>query len=235
MQNRSTTNAIIEVLGNPDIAGIILFHNKGNKEYGNFRLTCKYMYNAVDNMPFGLKLSQANSLKPYSINEFIYNHPYLSAGTIAFCWAGPNIILLPAMLLSSGVIGGGFAVFSVGMFTTLYGYFKEGETNVTHAVKRTVNKMKFAFDSLQTDIILGAMGFSAVLASGDVCAYGLGGTIGLVHDRCEDVFEQRRFFLATGAAVVGFFANRFSVRSHINKRQEIKNEIYDKFFENKIS
>lgn len=92
MQNRSTNSKIKEVLSNPDIAGIILSYDK---DYCNFRLTCKYMYIAVESMSFGLKLSQANSFKPNSMNEFFYNHPYLSAGAMAFClgsMGGSNII-----------------------------------------------------------------------------------------------------------------------------------------------
>jgi len=230
MQNRATRRKIKAVLGNPDLAGIILSYNR---EYCHFRLTCKYMYTSVESMSFGLKLKWVNSFKPNSFNEFFYNHPYLAAGTMVFCFGslgGSNIILLPALSFMPGML----STFSYLMFMNIA--LELGQTNLSQVVNKSFHDIKSAFAAvLKNNIIRGGMGFFLAGASGVGCTLGLGGVAGLVHKRCDNVFEQGIATLAAGAAIAGFFAHRHAVKSNLKKREEKKNEIHKEFFKHKVT
>jgi hypothetical protein len=229
MQERSTLLKL-EVFGNSDIAGIILSYGK---DYCNFRLTCKYMYTAVDSMSFGLKLKQANSFKPNKISEFFYNHPLISTGAMAVCFGmlgGSNIILSPIVSTLSASLGCSYTTAFIGIFKGLNVALKRGETDMSHIVSRMFDGAKTSFISTwKSDISLVTCGFGVVWGVGLGCANGLGGVAGLMHDRCENIIEAGIVSLATGAAMVGFFANSKTVKHNQERRKEIRNEIHTEF------
>ena len=229
MDNEKTeTQAMLiqQVFSFPELTdNILLIH----KSYCNFRLTCKYMYTAVNNgeNSFRKKLQQANSLQPSEISNFFYNHPIVSdifstaiGAVAASMLEGPDVLFGAAC---GATIGAAFplvgvACLELAVWTPIMILYsvKESIPRSTPKILSPLftplfNILDSLSPSLTYEIRIGSC-IGSIAGVGYASTNGLGSAVAVAA-------------ATTIVSKVGLFANQHLVKNKLIQRAEIKQNI----------